>query len=88
MAYAVGNTPDSQPSTAVGATTPPWTLGEIPLTTEMDDLNIVPDSGVDGIVNVPTDMTSLGMSTGSMSFTAQDNFAQTYLPLYTDWQSA
>ena len=63
---------------------PPPPNTPLPLDSLMDETNVIPDTDLDGIVQVPTDLTSLGNGTGSMSFQAQRDIAQTYLPIFTD----
>ncbi len=53
----------------------------IPLTSVMDYENVVPDSGLDGIVNVAANVSAFGSDTGSIVFDNWHGAAQTYLPL-------
>jgi hypothetical protein len=67
-------------------TTP--TVGNVPtdcvLTTSMDYENVLPDSNLDGIVQVPADLESFGNDTGVIAFQADRDVAQSYLPIFTN----
>lgn len=54
----------------------------LPLTTRMDYLNVIPDVGIDGILHAPADLTSFGLDSGSISFQAQRDLAQSYIPIF------
>ena len=56
----------------------------LPLTTQMDYQNVVPDTNLDGIVQVPQNLQSFGNDTGAMAFQPERDSAQSYLPIYTD----
>lgn len=74
-----GSKPLAPMPTVNGGPTAPF-----PLTTRMDYENTTPDTNVDGIVQVPVDLASLGNDTGVMAFQADRNDPQVYLPLFTD----
>jgi len=72
-------TPATQPAPN-GALLPPPT-GPLPLTTAMDYFNVMPDNGIDGIVNTPANLSTFGNDSGVVTFTAQNGMAQTLLPI-------
>src|SRR5262249_33034477 len=53
----------------------------IPLTSKMDLLNAIPDTDMDGIVQVPFDDQSMGDGTGSITFQPDRGPAQVFIPL-------
>lgn len=56
----------------------------IPLQSQMNEFNVIPDTNLDGIVQVDHDQTSFGNDTGSMNFEMERNLPQVYIPLNTD----
>jgi YD repeat-containing protein len=50
----------------------------------MNYFNVVPDTNLDGIVQVPTDLTKLGPDTGTLAFDTAHDGAQAYIPLFAD----
>ena len=56
----------------------------LPITSQMEYENVVPDTDLDDIVQVDHDQTSFGPDTGSISFEAQRGLPQVYIPLNTD----
>src|SRR6185312_1387753 len=80
--YSATRSKPAAPSVATAPASP------LPLTTQMDYLNVRPDTNLDGIVQVPTDMESFGNDTGVSAYQADRDTPQAYLPLYTDANGA
>ena len=76
----LGKNPDSYSSTPLSqvVTTP------LPLTSELDYQNVVPDTDLDGIVQVPQEWTTSATATGFISLEPDRTGPQIYLPLEVD----
>ena len=71
---------------ATNISAPPTT--PLPLTTETDYLNRVPDTNLDGIVQVPTNLDSIDADTGTITAQSGRDLPQVYLPIFTDVSGA
>ena len=73
-------TPSNPPSNSIA----PPPSDPLPITSKMEYENVIPDTNLDDIVQVDHDQTSFGNDTGSISFEAQRDLPQVYVPLNTD----
>lgn len=72
---------ESEPKSFCCAKPTLWDIAPLPLTTAMDYFDVMPDNGIDGIVNTPANLSSFGNDSGVVTFTAQNGMAQTLLPV-------
>jgi YD repeat-containing protein len=79
FSYTPSTSPAAPPAPGGPIAQPP--TDPLPLTTAMDYFNVMPDNGIDGIVNTPANLSSFGNDTGTVTFTAQNGMAQTLLPI-------